>query len=253
MTRSQRLLQMTDTHLLADPQAHLSEVDVERRFQATLEAMRPWAERSDALVHTGDLVHDGSHTGYRRLQAALATLDLPVRVIPGNHDDREVMAGVFKQGRVRAEHTLDMADWLLITLDSLWPGEVSGRLAQTELDALDQALALADAAHVLVALHHPPVAVGTPWLDAIGLQQAQTFWARLEAEPRLRGVLFGHIHHVYDGYREQVRLLATPATAAQFLAASPTFALDPAAPAFRCLDCFADGRIETQVVHVPMD
>lgn len=248
---AQRVLQITDTHLLADPAAELSGADVEARFQATLAAMRPWAAQADALLHTGDLVHDGSTTGYQRLREALASLGLPGRVVPGNHDDRAAMAAVFSEGLVRAEPTLTLGNWLVVCLDSLSDGAVEGRLSEADLAVLDQALSQSSAAHVLLALHHPPLAVGTTWLDAIGLHEPEALWARLDAEPRLRGVCFGHIHHAFEGERNGLPMLATPASAAQFLAGAETFTLDVAPPAFRWLDLHANGAISTDVVTLP--
>jgi len=249
---TQRLLHITDTHLLADPSADLRGVNVDARLQATLAAMQPWAARANGLVHTGDLVHDGSMAGYQRLRDALSRLGLPGRVMPGNHDDRAGMAQVFDQGLLRAEPTMMLGNWMVVCLDSLSDGAVEGRLSAEDLATLDQALNDTRADHLLIALHHPPVAVGTNWLDAIGLHQPEAFWARLDTEPRLRGVCCGHIHHAFSGERAGVPVYATPATAAQFLAGAKDFAMDAhAPPGFRWLDLHPNGRITSDVITVP--
>ena len=252
-TGVQRLLQVTDTHLLADPAAQHAGVCVEARFQATLAAMRPWAATADALVHTGDGVHDGSVTAYRRLRAALETLGLPGRLTPGNHDDRAAMAEVFSAGLITVADSLALGDWCVVMLDTLWEGEVPGRLSAHELAGLDAALGATDARHVLLALHHPPCPVGTVWLDAIGLLEPAALRTRLAGDSRIRGLVMGHVHQAFDGSLDGCRCLATPATAAPFLAGAETFALGEGPPGFRWLDLHSDGHIETGVEFAVMD
>lgn len=69
----------------------------------------------------------------------------------------------------------------------------------------------------------------------------------MDACPRVRGVLWGHIHQELDVERNGVRLLATPSTCIQFAPRSDDFALDHLLPGYRWLRLHADGRIETGV------
>lgn len=248
-----RLLHMTDTHLLADPHGQQGGVDVEARFRCVLEAMRPWAETAQGFIHTGDLVHDESAVGYQRLHQALASLGLPGLVMPGNHDDRQQIAQTFSDGAVTAGREMRLGDWSVIALDTLVEGEVAGHLSAAERQGLADALAQSTAAHILVALHHPPLSVGTAWLDAIGLDNPQALQAALAADQRVAGVVFGHVHMAFDGHWERLRALATPATAVEFVAGAQTFTRGDGLPAFRWIDLAADGAITTDVVQVPLD
>ncbi|MEX0387281.1 phosphodiesterase [Spiribacter onubensis] len=245
-----RLLQISDTHLFADPAAEQAGVVPELRLRATLRAMAPWAATADGLLHTGDLVHDGSPAGYQRLREALLALDLPGLVMPGNHDDRDQLQAAFATGPVTAARTLPLGEWTLIGLDSLQTGEVPGHLGEAELAALDRALADCTTAYCLVALHHPPFPVGTSWLDAIGLDNPAPLFQRLAADRRVRAVVCGHVHMAFDGRLNGFRTFATPATAAQFLAGAEAFATDRGPPGFRWFDLRADGGIDTGVVRV---
>ena len=248
-----RLLQITDSHLLADPAAGHAGVRPEARWRATLEAMRPWAASAAALLHSGDLVHDGSAAAYQRVHAGLAGLGLPGRVIPGNHDDRALLQATFASGAVNTARCLQLGEWCVIGLDSLQPGEVAGHLERAELDGLDRALASKASRYYLIALHHPPFAVATPWLDAIGLDNPGPLLERVAADRRIRAIVCGHVHMAHDGRLEGCRTLTTPATAAQFLAGAEGFAIDTGPPAFRWLDLRADGGIDTGVVRLAMD
>ena len=61
-------------------------------------------------------------------------------------------------------------------------------------------------------------------------------------------MVFGHVHQLHDSTRGGVRLLGTPSTCAQFKPACKEFTIDDKPPAYRRLELFADGRIDTKVV-----
>lgn len=248
----QRLLHLTDTHLFADPDALLADVNVHRRFRAVLAAL---ADQSGAaaLLHSGDLSHDGSAVAYQRLKAALDSLGLPGRVVPGNHDRRDAMDTAFASGLVTASRSLRLDHWRVITLDSHVPDQVHGWLDDAELRALDACLTDDPDAHVLIMLHHQPVAVGTLWLDAIGLKNPEPLLERIAANPKIRGVVFGHVHHEVGLHINGCPFLATPATAAQFRGGALTFTVDPSAPGYRWIDLHPDGQLSTGVTFVRAD
>ena len=69
----------------------------------------------------------------------------------------------------------------------------------------------------MVCLHHHPIAMGSRWLDTVGLAEPEAFWRIIDSHAHVRAVVWGHVHQVYDGRRGDVRLFATPSTGAQFL------------------------------------
>jgi Icc protein len=83
------------------------------------------------------------------------------------------------------------------------------------------------------------------------LRDAQDFWQIIDANPRVRGVVCGHVHQALDRERNGLRFMSTPSTCAQFLPRSDFFALDDRPPGLRWLELHADGRIETEVAWVP--
>jgi Icc protein len=92
--------------------------------------------------------------------------------------------------------------------------------------------------------------LGSRWLDRVGLQNADEFFAVIDRHPTVRGIVWGHVHQSYDGLRKGVRLLATPSTCAQFLPHAEEFALDRRPPGYRTLELKADGSILTDLVWV---
>ncbi len=242
-----RILQLTDTHLAADPAATLMGVNVLASLRRVVAAARRDGEKFDAVIATGDLVHDESAAGYQLLADTLAELNAPVYCLPGNHDDpvlmREALSG-------SAAHYVDhwVADrWLLLFLNTAQAGQVAGYLPATELARVRESLRRRPGHFVLLCLHHPPVAIGSPWLDAIGLQNGAELLELVAAHPRVRGVVWGHTHQEYEGEWRGARLLGAPSTCVQFLPGAAHCAADTRPAGYRWLDLYDDGRIDSGV------
>jgi Icc protein len=172
-----------------------------------------------------------------------------VLCIPGNHDDPEAMRRELSVAPFRLNGAHEFGTWNFVMLDSFDPGCVGGRLTSAELARLDQALSNCPK-HAMICLHHHPVAMGSRWLDTIGLANAADFWKILDKHAHVRAVVWGHVHQAYEGTRGKVQLFATPSTGAQFLPGSDRFALDARPPAYRTFELHDDGRIDTQVQWV---
>jgi Icc protein len=239
------ILHITDPHLYGRADGKLRGVETDSSLRAVLDdafqQMSEWA----AILVTGDLVQDDPD-GYLRFRSIFGGMRQPVLCIPGNHDEPEAMHRELAGAPFRLGGAHAIGGWQVIMLDSYEAGEVGGRLTETELARLDAALSGSDAPAV-VCLHHHPVVMGSLWLDTVGLANPAEFWRIIDAHPAVRAVVWGHVHQVYDGHRGRVRLLATPSTGAQFLPGSDRYAVDPRPPAYRRLELFADGRIESTV------
>jgi Icc protein len=244
-----RLLHFTDPHLFADESQELYGVRTAAAFEATLaRALADARERPDAVLVTGDIADDGQETTYRRFCSTMQRHGLPVLCAPGNHEDVPVMSRVFNGGPVQHCGSRRMAGWRIVLLDSHVPGEDWGRLGEAELGRLDEELAAARDEHVLVCLHHHPVAVGSPWLDAFGLRDAPEMARVIARHGNVRGVLFGHVHQASDRVADGVRMLSTPSTCAQFTPRTESCVMDRAPPGYRWLRLTHSGAIETDVV-----
>lgn len=245
--RTVRLVQITDTHLSGDADATLRGVATLPALRAVLAHAAPAIADADAILVTGDVVQDDPQ-GYRHFREALRGLGRPVLVLPGNHDDpaalREALRG---DPAFRFGGHFDAGGWRIVLLDSVVPGEVGGRLAPGELARLDRCLAEAGERHVLVCLHHHPVGMSSAWLDGIGLHEPGAFHDVLARHPRVRGVVWGHVHQAFDALRGGVRFLATPSTCVQFRPALDDFAIDSRPPGYRMLALQARGGIDTEV------
>ncbi|NVK42697.1 MAG: phosphodiesterase [Oceanospirillaceae bacterium] len=248
------LIQISDCHLPAEAGGLFRGIDPERHLRAIADDVRMRFPDADALLLTGDLTHHGGADAYRRL---LDTLDglAPARYwLPGNHDLNGVMADVARESL--GQKCIDLVRWRLLMLDSTArpDGRGGGSLAQEELDWLEASLATAGERPVLIALHHNPVPVDSEWQDQIMLGNAADFWRVVDRYPRVRGVIFGHVHQVQALQRGDVALYSAPSTAVQFQARQAEFSLEPdpqlAQPGYRVYRLQDDGRLKSRVLRV---
>lgn len=242
-----RVLQITDPHLMADPEGVLLGMNTRESLEAVIDlARQAEASAPDLVIASGDISQDGSESAYRLFQAKMAAFDCPVVWFPGNHDDAAVMRRVIA-GTGADQRRLVEKGWQLVFLDSSVPGEVHGELSATELAFLRNCLDEHPELPTLIAFHHHPVDVGCRWMSAIGLANSDELLALIEGRQQVKGLLWGHIHQAWDHDRDGLRLMATPSTCIQFAPGSRDFSLDDQAPGYRWLELFPDGQLQTHV------
>lgn len=244
-----KLVQFTDPHLFADLKGEMRGVNTYDSLRKVLAAARAKHWTPDAVLVTGDIAQDESRAGYHVFRDVFAPLDLPVLCLPGNHDDPGFMLDELKDPFIVLQNVV-FEHWCIPLLSTYVHGTAAGELSEDSLQNLESMLAKNADKHCLVCLHHQPVAVGSKWLDGVGLRNSDAFFEVLDRYDNVRGVLWGHVHQEYEGSRNNVRLLGTPSTCRQFLPRSEKFALDDAPPGYRWLRLKADGSIETGVEYV---
>lgn len=243
------VLQFTDMHLRDDPAASVRGVVPQRCFDETLYHARRHHWPADAVLLTGDLANDEFNNSYVRLAAIAQRWEAPVMAVPGNHDDNNALRAAFDTVENTADDILDVGNWRIIALNSQVRGAVHGRLSENMLTLLEDAASTCGDRHLLVALHHQPVSLGSEWLEPIGLHDAQPFRAML-TRLGVSACIFGHAHQAWDETEGCVRYLGTPSTGRQFVAGSKEFAESDQPPAYRWLKLHDDGELETDVEWV---
>lgn len=244
--RALRVLQITDPHLMADPAGALLGVNTRESLDAVIGEVLRCHPEPDLVLATGDLAQDGSAAAYQVFRDKLACLPCRSLWIPGNHDDRTVMAGVVAGSDVACRHVV-LGGWQFLMLDSSVPGKVHGELADAELDFLADTLARNPGLPAMVVLHHHPVDVSARWMAEIGLRNRDAFWHIIDRFPQVRVVLWGHVHQELDRVRNGVRLLASPSTCIQFAPDSDGFAVEALPPGYRWFELYPGGTFDTGI------
>lgn len=237
MTRARLILQFTDLHLFADRMQRLKGLRPWESFERVLAAARHRHPEPDLVIFTGDLTHDELPATYHQLREHIVDW-LPIcRFLPGNHDSRTSLRAAFPECIPPGDDTLHFAtsldQWRLIGLDTQLPGKVSGRLDDRQLQWLGEELAKLESSLALVFQHHPPCSVQTPWLDAIGLDNADDELRLFAGCVSLRGVFTGHVHHESIQSVGGVSVFTSPSTSVQFLPGADVLTVDNLPPGYR--------------------
>ncbi len=243
-----RLLQVTDPHLFGDESQTIYGVTTAVSFRKVLaEAFAPGTPRPDAILVTGDIADDHTAAAYANFRRALQPYGLPVYCLPGNHDEPGLMTGLVNSDGFQYGGTAEFGAWSAVFIDTHVHGRPEGRVIPAELARLEAALTSFGERPVLVCLHHPPLPVGSAWLDGVGLRNASEFLAVIERHPAVRVVLGGHVHQSFEQVQRGVLMLATPSTCAQFTPHTERCVMDLKPPGYRWLTLLPDGTVQTEV------
>lgn len=243
-------MQVTDTHLHADAAQRLAGLNTDHSLLQLLQYAKNRILPVDLVLVTGDLVHDATASGYRRLRDHLLTLNTQTYCIAGNHDLNQVMADNIGCNSISTDTLHIHGNWVLIMLDSAIPGKVEGHLSSEQLQLLESGLENHTDHHILVSLHHHPVPLGSAWIDNLALDNPDGLFSILDRHDNVRGVLWGHAHQLYDGERNGVKLMGSPSTCIQFKPGQDEFGIDQSPPGLRWLALLPDGTIESGVEYM---
>ncbi|MDQ6976151.1 MAG: adenylate/guanylate cyclase domain-containing protein [Mariprofundaceae bacterium] len=247
------LLHLSDCHIYAEPEHLIKGINANDSLAAVIAHAKQHYPNPDAFILGGDLVQDQSESGYQRLATMLKGWKSPFMITPGNHCKVPLLYNVLPpalQAISSYHNSLCLASWQLITLNSHHAGNVSGLLADQELEHLETFLNTVGDDYALIALHHPPVLIDSYWMDQISLKNQDALWSVIDRFPQVRAIICGHIHQAFDTLRGNVRILGVPSTSVQFTPKKEAFTLDDRSPGYRWLKLLPDGTLDTGIERI---
>ncbi|WP_105971501.1 metallophosphoesterase family protein [Streptomyces geranii] len=224
-----RILHLSDTHIDHAGAPNRHGVDTTASLRRMLADAGQLAGLG-AVVVSGDLADSGAaeeYTVVRDLVGGFAReRGIPVFCTTGNHDERGAFAKVLGSGHLdpaggdRADLRLTSPGGELaaastvdghrmVTLDSLVPGKVYGRLGAAQLDWLRELLRTPAPHGTTVVLHHPPITLDNPLQRALGLADPADLADAVRGSD-VRLILCGHFHLQIMGFLEAVPVWVTP-------------------------------------------
>lgn len=235
-----RIAQLTDIHI-GNAEDETFDVDVRGNFKRVLaQAVR---DGVDEVLVTGDLAfRSGEPAIYAWIAQTLGTLSIPWHVLPGNHDDVAMMKVAFAD-RAYCDNVVarDLEGRSLLFVDS-----GPSRVSDAQLEQLRIALGKAKRTP-LVFLHHPPFALGAPFMDeGHMLENHEEVFSVLCEAPVDVAVFCGHYHIERTVKRASVATHATPSTFFQIDPRHQTFVVDHRVPAYRSI-AFDENMLQTAV------
>lgn len=202
-----KIIQISDTHIVPEGTLAYGQVDTAKALAetvTTINRLLPQIGPIDLVIVTGDLTEHGSEEEYRRFRSLMADLQVPYRVLPGNHDRREAMRTSFADAHWMPptgplDWQIDFEDFAVVGLDSLTANSAHGTLERATLSFLTDALAHLGGKPVLVGFHHPPFAVGIEAMDAQNLINANSLSTALSLHAGQVLMVCGHLHRGIAG------------------------------------------------------
>ena len=183
------IAQITDLHIAEEGDYMRRFVDANAKLAAALAFLAARHRRPDVVLATGDLANDGRPAQYGLLRDLLAGCDVPMYLVPGNHDDREAFREAFRdrewlprEGPI--DYVVDDHPVRLVGLDTSEPDRHDGTLDAAQLAWLDRTLTAAPDRPTLIFLHHPPFRTGLWLFDAIRLTDAAQLREVIGRHPR---------------------------------------------------------------------
>lgn len=201
----------------------------------------------DLLLVTGDLADHGTAQEYEQFFAALPE-GLATLVVPGNHDRRAVMREFLPS--MPAQGPLNSAvvvgDLTVVGLDSLIEGSDAGALDAETLAFAKTHIENA-AGPVVLAFHHPPVAVGHAVMDQYALADTGDLASLIGRSESVVACFTGHVHTALATTFAGRPLLGAPGIISTMRLGSKTDPIaDPdAPPGFALHTVDARGRLST--------
>lgn len=211
---------ISDTHLdPGEPNAAHRVRDFERCV-ADINGLDP---QPDAVIHTGDITHNGTPAKYREALRILASLRAPLHIAAGNRDERALIAANFRTGRDLlpdtpfVQYCIDSYPVRLIALDTLSETSNMGDFCDVRASNLSQALAEDTAKPTALFMHHPPFEVTQSkyrfqfddW-DAVGRMAAAM---EGQGQGQVMHVFSGHAHRAASGMIANVPASSVPSVA----------------------------------------
>ncbi len=166
---------------LSDPHIRLDDDASQPALAAAVERVLALRPAPLAVLVTGDIANSGDPAEHERAKELLAPLPMPVYTAAGNHD----LLGM------RHQYAVQAGSMRIVVCDTSRMTRDDGAL---DVEWLEGQL-LPDIP-TIVAMHHPPILMGLPWLDAIGLPEEDRagLAALLRRSPQVLRVVAGHVH-----------------------------------------------------------
>lgn len=195
------IAQLSDLHIRLPGQKAYRVVATDAFLPPAVAAINALRPRPDVVVISGDLTDFGRPAEYAHLKRMLDALEMPYLLLPGNHDDRGILAEVFVDHPALqgcdgyAQYAVDDYPVRIVALDTVVPGRSHGALCARRLAWLAERLAEQPARPTVLVMHHPPFATGIGHMDAIGLLQGADELARIVGRyGNIERILCGHLH-----------------------------------------------------------
>lgn len=238
MSKKKVIVQISDTHLFGDTNKELNGANSYLNLSKVLSYIQAELEKVDLIICTGDLSQDCTPDSYKHLANLLNVTDINYHLIPGNHDDVDMINKVFDFTWLKnnVDYSFDLENWFFYFIDSSEYPKEGGYVTPDQLSNFSNALKNNQNKSTVVFLHHHPLKINSSWMDKMLLNSSNEFNEIIENNSQVKAVLFGHIHQVFEKVLGKTLYASAPSTSFQVKSNAETFLLDKLIPGFRLIE-----------------
>ena len=243
------IAQISDFHLRPPGETAYAGIDTHAMTSGAIAAIAALDPAPDCVLVTGDLADGASPQAYALARDLLSRLPMPVFIIPGNHDRRDIMRDCLADAFLYLRQTNGFLHYAiedfpvrLIGLDTVIPGGVGGEICPEREAWLAARLAEGDGRPTLIFMPPPPFATGIGGMDATMCRTAASFRQLVEDHPEIERVVAGHHHRpifrrwagtigfIVPGVAHQLALDLRPGAHLRYIHEPPALALHAWSP-----------------------
>lgn len=195
------LVQISDTHLDQPGHYAYGRYDTAASLRRAIAMINALTPQPDLVLHTGDVTMHATAELYGLFRRMMSALQAPWYVIPGNHDDRDLLRAAcadrdwMPQDGAFLHYVVDAVPVRIICCDSVMAGEIEGELCPERLAWLAARLDESPTQPTIIAIHHPPFASGMTGSSSKGLVQGgPALAALLRRHSQVVRLIAGHVH-----------------------------------------------------------
>ena len=234
--------QISDIHI-GNGDELVQGIDVCANFRKALESKS--MQNLDLLVLSGDLSENSEPGAYEYVASLLKDYKSPYCIIPGNHDDLNIMRKHFDlESKIHGDrcfYRYDLQGRTIFFLDS-----ACGNVSPEQLTWLKtEAAKIKD--EVILFMHHPPCFCGHRFMDLrYHLENMVEVQQVLAGIKNLTHIYVGHYHHHFEVNMGRQVVHVAPATQFQIDPGMPYFNLKSADPGWQLIE-WGEKNVETTV------
>ena len=251
MTTKHIIIQISDTHLFGDKNKKINGANSYVNLKNVLDHIAQLKEKPELIVVSGDLSQDCTFESYQHLANLLNKLNIKYYLLPGNHDDLNVVNQVFDFNWLKGsvDYFLNFHNWFLYFIDTSMYPEDSGKITEEQFINFTKALEKNKNQPTMVFMHHHSIEINSPLMDQMILIEKEKFNNIIKENPQIHAVLFGHIHQVFERKLNDTLFLSSPATSYQILPQCNIFAVEKLTPGYRLIE-LNENKINSQIIWV---
>ena len=214
------IAQITDLHCREDGRKPMLGCDNNKNIALAIARVNDLSPRPNIVLATGDLTTAGRPEEYKSLAALIKPLEVPLYIIPGNHDEYRPLLNAFSgkyglvdDGQDYVRTVIEDGPLRLVSLDTTVYEHHHGTIPEERASWLDKVLCEAPDKPTLIFMHHPPFETGIWWMDRLGILDGLDRLAKvLSRHSQVIGITAGHLHRTIHSTFAGVPVTVAPTT-----------------------------------------